>query len=409
MINFTVPQKVKILLLVLIFIVAGQSLSLLRAYPEKPPCGQVIEVISKFHILVNCDSAQFMKDADNPSRLVNGKSDYADRPMYATSANLMVRFLKILGTPDSRKLVRGISGESYSYSLLTFLVYIFFNFLILLSACFLAINTLVRKFEGNVFKMEHKSLVLLVLSLTSLNELTKTFFWTPHSQIFNIFFPIAAIHLISMNNTFIKSKKFYILNFLIGIGLFYYPLFGLLYFILVRFSIFNFKKRLFVVLVSLIPYLVYGRVVKNFGGVYRNASVSKFREFVWPFDLFKSHDKVHFVWSKIYQIITSFPLIPVLIICLCLLFLFYKFGFKTLLKEEINLILFGFIYVIYIFGIGLGERRIALGLVIFIGIAILNFVAKRVERLPRTLLIGAGGVLLGFHAYSWILTNGPLY
>lgn len=395
---------------ILLFIFASQSISLFRAYPPHPPCGQTVKIAKMFEILVNCDSAQFMKDADSPERLINGKSDYADRPMFAYSAGAFAKLIMAIGVRDHRREVLGSSGSIYSYSYITFAVYIIFNLLILFWAALLTIIPLHLKMEKlGISKLKSTLILLAMLFLLCSNEITKTFFWTPHSQIFNLLLASSAFYLLSTFDKIRTNRGYILINCIIGFGLFFYPVVGLLYFATLNYKFYDFRHRLFIATASLLPYIMYPRVLDFLGLDYKNSAISKFREFVWPIDGLNSKEKIAFFGNKLWHVFSSFPMIPTFIILITLISILIKFKGEFFTRKEILIIYFAALYLLYIIGIGLGERRISLGLIVFIGIALLNYICEWKELVGSRFVIGILFFLIIFEAFSWVFTSGPQY
>ena len=404
------PRMTGYVYFILIFIFITQGISLFRVYPNHPPCGETVKIFEKLHILVNCDSAQFMKDADSPVRLINGKSDYADRPMFAYSASSLARVMGAMGVHANRRDVVGSSGSTYSYSYLTFAIYILFNFLILFWAALLAVIPLKLKMEKiGISELKSNLVLIAILFLLCSNELTKTFFWTPHSQIFNLLLASSAFYLLSTFDKIRTTRNFIIINIIIGFGLFFYPVFGLLYFATLNLKFYDFGRRFVIAAASLLPYIIYPRLVDIFGGDYKNSAVSKFREFVWPIDGLKSKEKIAFFGDKFWSVFSSFPLIPTLIILMSVLVIAINTRGKGITLRAKLIIYFSAIYFLYILGIGLGERRISLGLIVFIGIALLNSICNWRNFNSNRLVVGLLLMLIIFEASSWVFTAGPLY
>ncbi|MFM7979907.1 MAG: hypothetical protein ACKPKO_11385, partial [Candidatus Fonsibacter sp.] len=77
-----------------------QIISLFRSYPLDHPCGRVLDINSVMSVLINCDSAVYMKDAQNPIRLVNGESVYQDRPIPTLLVAMLAKFWHFFNLPD---------------------------------------------------------------------------------------------------------------------------------------------------------------------------------------------------------------------------------------------------------------------------------------------------------------------
>ena len=104
-----------------------QLVSLFRKYPPNHPCGKVLSVSKNLNVLINCDSAVFMKDAQEPSRLFDGQSVYQDRPLPTLLVSILSKAWRLFNLPDYYRNVVGNSGIPYTYSLATYLFFLIIN------------------------------------------------------------------------------------------------------------------------------------------------------------------------------------------------------------------------------------------------------------------------------------------
>jgi hypothetical protein len=108
-----------------------QGMSLLRNYFADPVCGRILNIGMDFNVLINCDSAVFMKDAQNPMRLFDGQSVYQDRPGHASVIWFVGNFLKRIGFPNQTREIVGTSGAVTQYDSVFYLSFLLLNFLVL--------------------------------------------------------------------------------------------------------------------------------------------------------------------------------------------------------------------------------------------------------------------------------------
>ena len=195
-----------------IFALTLQLVSLFRNYPINHPCGRVLEITKDIGVLINCDSAVYMKDAQSPSRLFNGESVYQDRPLPTLLISLFAKIWHFFNLPDYYRDIVGNSGVVVTYSLMTYILFLILSATILSISCWLGIKTF-----SNInikFQLNDQSLILIAFIFTlmiSMNELTKTFFWTPGSQMFNILIPVYLFYLLQFAYNPV-SDRFFILN-----------------------------------------------------------------------------------------------------------------------------------------------------------------------------------------------------
>ena len=121
--------------------VAGvQSLSLIRNYKQVPECSRLVEVTSQMRVLVNCDSATFMKDAQDPTRIISGVSDYQDRPLYSILAHFISKLWDLSNLPTRNFLVIGNSGLSFNYKSDVYVAFVLINLTLLLLTVWLTLK-----------------------------------------------------------------------------------------------------------------------------------------------------------------------------------------------------------------------------------------------------------------------------
>ena len=110
-----------------VFTLILQLLSLFRNYPINHPCGRVLEITKDIGVLINCDSAVYMKDAQSPSRLFNGESVYQDRPLPTLLISLFAKIWHFFNLPDYYRDIVGNSGVVVTYSLMTYILFLIFS------------------------------------------------------------------------------------------------------------------------------------------------------------------------------------------------------------------------------------------------------------------------------------------
>ena len=400
-------NKVNLLLIIIGLLLP--VLLLFKAYPSEIPCGKIVQITSHIAVPVNCDSSLFFKDADNPKRLVDGSSIYSDRPLPSAAVYVVDIALKAIGLPDKRVKIQGTSGSIYEYSQRKYVLFILMNFVILLLALTLAAKGL----ELSPILQESKINRLILLNaifLVSTNEVVKTFIWTPHVQMFNILLPCFVFWEISkFNSHIIRGAKITFLVMCVTLGIFSYPLFvlGLLPLLFYKYK--KLSNRLLIVLASVSSFVLYPKIVVFFGGSFTNQQATKFREFVWFLDVCSGKSPPSLIGHKLVELIKSFPIIPSLLILLVsvLLLLVNK---KEIVVDSIQRFefLFAILYILFIFGIGLGERRLALGVVIFGGLSVFKMLSQTNLAKFKPFVLFSLSLLAIFQVFSFLFTLGPL-
>ena len=133
------------------------------------------------------------------------------------------------------------------------------------------------------------------------NNITKTFFWTPHQQMFNTLLPLFCIWLfISVLKNKYSPGRLFLLNFLCGVLLLFYGSFLLLLPVLII-SVF-YKSRMImkqkitqafspVFLSSVafsLPIITWIIILKMTGVNFYSFETEFFRQFIWISDVLKS-------------------------------------------------------------------------------------------------------------------------
>jgi hypothetical protein len=395
------------------FVFLVQGLSLFRSYPSSPVCGRVINVLGNLNVLINCDSAIFMKDAQNPMRMFVGSSVYQDRPAHSALVWLIGSLLRFIGFPNQSREIVGTSGQITTYESIFYLIFVAINFIIIFVAAMLAIKFVFGKFAITSLARTN-TMLIIVLLIVSANELTKTFFWTPHSQMFNILLPTMGLTLLKNRKNPISIKQFVPLNMITLVLMFFYPLFGLLFIILLFTQCGDFVKRLITVVFFVSIYLLYPTVLEFFGGDHRNFVVEEYRQYVWLFDSIREKNLVESLGINLELFASTFPLIPTALLIASAIFFTYVIREssvqirKKIISNLMPYLLFFAIYIGSLSMMGYYSRRLTLGPYIFLELVFIKFItpilAESFKSSQRVMLILLFGLLLG----SWVLTNGPL-
>jgi hypothetical protein len=161
-------------------------------------CVGNIALAGPFGLSLNCDSPQFMWLARQPEALLEHHNARQSRPGMIAAAALLTGPLALFVPPGGPPLpvTQGLlETERITPSLArdrpAYLAYILLNTGILL-LCF----HLVRKMAAPAGVNDGAGLVILVSIglLVVGNDVTKAFFWSPHTQLFNVLVPVLALY-----------------------------------------------------------------------------------------------------------------------------------------------------------------------------------------------------------------------
>jgi len=238
-----------------------------------------------------------------------------------------------------------------------------------------------------------------------MNEVTKTFFWTPGSQMFNILIPVYLFYLLQFAYNPV-TNKFFIINVCAFIVLlFSYAFFILLLIPLVLLGWKNYKLRLFVLATSVLVYATYPILLRVLGGTYNNFAIGYRRMYVWVIDAYFNQEFV----SKVNQFLTlylkTFPIIPIIIgLIVMLLFINYKKNLSMIKLEFLTLLIYTLTLAFY----GYYSRRLTFPIMIFLSLMILKMYMRYPKKISSPQVSLAFGAIISITLFSWLFTNGPL-
>ena len=383
-----------------------QIVSLFRNYPLNPPCGRVLEITKGIGVLINCDSAVYMKDAQSPSRLFNGESVYQDRPLPTLLVSLFARIWYLFNLPDYRRDIVGNSGVVVNYSLVTYVLFLILSATILSISCWLGIRTFSN--INNKFHLNNQSFVFIVFMFTiliSTNELTKTFFWTPGSQMFNILIPVYLFYLLQFAYSPV-SGRFFLLNVCAFIVLlFSYAFFILLIIPLVLLGWKNYRIRILVITISLLVYTSYPIILRLCGGTYNNFALGYRRMYIWVIDSYFNHELIYKIRENLIWFLKTFPITPIVLsVIVMILFAKYMSNISKVKLEFITL----FFYLLILAFYGYNSRRLTYPLLIFLFLIIIKLFMHVSKKITYNRFSPVLRLIFFVVLYSWLFSNGPL-
>ena len=389
-----------------VFALTLQLVSLFRNYPINHPCGRVLEITKDIGVLINCDSAVYMKDAQSPSRLFNGESVYQDRPLPTLLVSLFAKIWHFFNLPDYRRDILGNSGVVVNYSLVTYILFLILSASILSISCWLGIKTFSN--ITSKFNLNNQSFIFISFIFTimiSMNELTKTFFWTPGSQMFNILIPVYLFYLLQFAYSPV-SDRFFIANVCAFIILlFSYAFFILLIIPLVLLSWKNYKLRIFVLAISVLIYAYYPILLRLLGGTYYNFAIGYRRMYVWVIDAYFDNEFVDKISWFLTLFLKTFPIIPIIFsLIILILFVNHKNNLRAIKLEFFVLMVYIFMLAFY----GYYSRRLTFPIIIFVLLMVLKMYMRYPKKISSLQVSFAFGAIISITLCSWLFTNGPL-
>jgi hypothetical protein len=351
-----------------------------------------------------------MKDAQDPSRLFNGESVYQDRPLPTLIVSALSKFWQFLNLPNFSREIIGNSGIVTNYYFITYLFFILLSAAVLSLTCFIGINTLsdlTKRFNASedLFVVVTTIFVLLI----SMNELTKTFFWTPGSQMFNLLLPVYLFALIQKSQSRVSDKVFFTNIIFFALLLFSYAFFILLIIPLLFLNWKNLKYRLF--WISPIPalYFLYPLLVELFGGTYYSFGFEYRRLYLWVIDSYFAGNLIERLHEFFLYFVGTFPLIPSLFVFITIMYLS-----KNILIDSKSIVVFRlelfiiFIYIILLAFYGYYSRRLTYPVYLFIYLVLLRGAITSLRRYRGSDVSIIASVIGVVSLVSWLFTLGPL-
>ena len=397
----------RLYLKLIIFGLFIQIISLFRSYPLDHPCGRVLDINSVMSVLINCDSAVYMKDAQNPIRLVNGESVYQDRPIPTLLVAMLAKFWHFLNLPDYYREVQGNSGQIVTYSLVTYIIFLALSAAIFSMACYVGLKSLFRfQQKLNIPNEIFINTAFIFVIVVAMNEITKTFFWTPGSQMFNLLLPVYAFYLITYNYKDITYKFYFSQILMVSLLLFSYAFFIILLVPLVLAKWNKLRNRLLLCSVPIIAYLSYPFLLNQFGGTYNNFAVGYRRMYIWVIDAYKQGNFFEKISEFLGYFFESIPVLPTILILIALTsFTLVQKNLHLDFRNELFLI---FVHILMISFYGYYSRRLTFPIVILMLLVIIKlFFTLKSGSQKRILQLGLP-VLVPIVIGSWIFTLGPL-
>lgn len=388
-----------------------QLVSLFKEYPYNHPCGRVFTLKNNLSVLINCDSAVFMRDAQDPLRLFNGISVYQDRPLPTLTASILSKIWHGFNFPDYYKSIVGNSGISTSYSLATYAFFLLINVTILATACLLSLKIIINQFKANSINIKlYPYVAVIIISVVALNEITKTFFWTPHSQMFNILLPVYMFYLLQFSKKNV-SMRFYLFNSFIFLML----LFSYAFFILLAlsFTLMNWKTlriRIFLITTILFVYISYPFILITLGGNFYSIGIERYRLFIWVFDSLNDRSGSPSIINNINLFLKTLPAIPIILISFLFVYFIRKNNFslyQIFLFLKIELLQLH-VYAVLLAGYGYYARRLSYPLIIFLSFILIKLFLSKSKLWIRALYSFLTWLICSFILISWVMTSGPL-
>ncbi len=385
------PRNFKYISL-LIFGVLTQVVSILQKPKEQISdsasafCNFYITKLNFVHVHLDCDAQYFLLDSQNPQRILNSQTPLQDRPLHTFVVFIASRILETLGIPEGPIVYLGDDGIPQTYNLLNYGLFIAINTTILIISIALVLKVML---SNQLLNTKHVLVATVIALVTTVqNPVTREFFWTPHSQMFNILVPCILFYM--LQSEFIVTKRNYlIILFAIALGLFMYPSF---YIILPIFIVKCFRSlgglRAILTLLSLAPKLLWPTILGIFGTKYVDWPLTYHRRVIWIKDAYDQKILLSETSRHWAEFMHSLPITWTLIFVILIVMGVYSFAASdksnSLMQSKQlrdSFMVLG-IYALGTFVNGAYGARFTTGLVILFGLLTLK-VATRLTNPPK--------------------------
>ena len=351
---------------------------------EEAFCNFYITKLNIFNVHIDCDSQYFLLDSQDPTRLLNNQTPLQDRPLFTFLVFGISKVLELLRVPSGSITYLGEDGIPQNYHVLNYGLFILMNAIILTASITIVLSVF--------FKIKDPKTPLLKLSiftaiiLISQNPINREFFWTPHTQIFNVLVP-ALLFYLAQKNLILDKRQYYIWFCFISITLLMYPTLSILLPVLfVRVFQSLGKFYAFSLFLTLIPKLIWPGILNLLGGNYVDWPIVYHRRFVWILDSVESKTLLDDSSKKYQEFLNSLPLTWDIIA-----FLMFMIGLSLGRKiwktgnwsNNSNFIYGGIVLVIYTLAMGLNGAyapRFSGGIVLLLSLIVLFEVRKAKDK-----------------------------
>ncbi len=367
---------------------------------QKEYCVRNFELNSYFGHSMNCDSADWMLNASDPSRLLDKESIRQPRPGLIATAYIISYPLNFIfqsfgvfnNYPKRTKInVNGTESEilyENFHPRIIYLSYAIINFFIIVLILKLAFEIL----NISIFQIkDYKNIGAWFLIFLVLNNITNQFFWSPSTKMLNLLCGTFTIkYIIKILNEKISNKELILVFFILGFSLLFYGVFIVSFSSLILFYFSkNYKLNLprsfwNIIIFSVIftsPFLIWYSFIQVINSDFYFQVFREHESVIWLVDLIKKKEfgaaTLKFYNYISYFIIGFLKQYWVLITAFIINILIFFRDIKLNLKNPVILAstFYFFIYTIFYSLVGYLPLNISAGLVVPI-IIIFTFLIK---------------------------------
>ncbi|VTR64736.1 membrane hypothetical protein [Desulfosarcina cetonica] len=382
-----------------------------------------IQFSSYFGVSLNCDSYFYMIGAADTRTVFAHNSVIQSRPLLPLIAHPLSKLLEVV---VFRPLPR--ASKLFNKLLHTYIAYILINLLVLIWAYWLYFKIVVHP---NNINSAPTSLVIGTFLIA--NDITKAFFFSPHTQMLNLLLPLLALYaLLKLRITNISRQTYVYYALLSGLGVLVYGssivvgaaiLLARLY----RYistkdtsAIIALFELLILSAILIAPNIIWWGIVTLTTGEFYSSEVSRWNQIVWMLDVFDKgwlwlassliSNLKFFILSALLHMI---PIVPVI-----LLLTWFSWPYHSLLKEVLKNNIFvcstviAIIFLIFFSMVGYCVGRLAIPPAVM-GIVIIGLWTSHLEtklnEVGRQQLLYSTGILIMLQSTWMVVKYGPNY
>ncbi len=261
---------------------------------QRDNCVGNIQLPGPFGIHLNCDAPEFLALATHPTGLLTENNYRQSRPGLILFAAVLTAPLSVFATSvgdttppqdDPERII-----DSFARYLPAYIAYMLLNAGILLLSFHFLRKTIERA------PSDERSAIPIVVSVGLLlvtNDVTKAFFWSPHTQMFNILVPVMAVYAaVRVWHGALASRRLAVgLGFFVGFGFTAYGVFAIIPACVIAVSLLAIpRKRIgrcntavnlgLMLVLSVLPTALWYFIVREVTGDFFSAEVNE-EAFVW--------------------------------------------------------------------------------------------------------------------------------
>jgi hypothetical protein len=263
----------------LVCLVLGLNVLMLAQPPlatDRDYCMSETRIGKGFRHIIDCDSFLFLILAKTPSEVLTEGIRHS-RPLAFVLPHLIAQPLYLVPRLEKYGPYRPRAPE--------FVAFLIVN-LVLLTLTVLAFAWVLNGGPSLSSSPE----LLFGAVLLGVNDITKIYFWAPHTQIYNLFVPALSMYLVyraAQRGEPMRALPAAALGLALGIGLLAYGSFLIPVSCLAGVQLFMYRRPLpafLIAVLPLLPYLLWVRLVTHLTGYFHFAETVQFRQFVWMLD-----------------------------------------------------------------------------------------------------------------------------